>query len=1049
MQQEPAPEDTGVEGVDEARAWIAAASHDAIRTLRQTHQAAADRAGKDRIGNRIKNWKAAIAECDGSLAEAAQLAINKGVAAESLKGKLREKAAHHKNRGQTKWGIGGRDSEKYNVIHNFASGVITKCIMRLDAVVAPSGTLAAAPEHHVKVEPTSKPAGKVERGGSALKFGLAAAAGLAAVGGAVAIGLAAMDNGATEPAPSPDPEPEPEPEPDSEPQPQPQPELELKPIGPSAQTNAVLGFNHKIGALGGGNDITAGEFTLADAKQLATSISSCVGFTFHGSSPEFEGQRMVYFKNSCAGNDDPTWQTYFYSTDIDTSTAVVVPDVIPAIPVIKVSVAAVPAVPTSVEIKLPVVAAQLKSSVDDQAQDEQVATIAAAKEATCVNTTEGVAAAEAELLAVQQELAKAKEANMELERELVAKAAMEANAAAAAEAAHVKASEEEAVRVQLQKDKATAATRLENKKLRDQIATLMAGIDASFMIENAEGHVVQAQAYLADRLQVGIPSEGMEAEEENRMLRDYAATVLKVIEHAEQKAAAKQPKSAVEQVKDQKGLLIAGHSDVYYNAVYITVGEHKGYPRFESQRGKHIFMQKRWMIHDSFDPTTEVPSGGILAAFTELLPIGVQNWSCLDDGDWKPTKLTMKVLPIAAVHSDQINVCVERVTVHNCELRSQVDDILAILDLGELSEMLDREHDRCYCDHCYPQDFPDIIENEGPTSYVIPRGWFRVGLKMRASEIESTDVAAVFDRWSASFHGVKSVSVLKSILQTGKILKPGDTLPDGSVLTSSKSAGRQDPVFYTSPTIKYAGLKFYAEPQFEGIPVFSMALLCRQDPSSFEAQRETMGFNRWPSYLEMQCPHVHPSSLEWKSANSDAAYPYGLLLRPIDFGFDDSYRSPVDQGSEWQHAESDMAAAIIDQAGTCKFSAHITFSGGDVRLPEKCLRKCSATLNWQVGIAVKAKSAMSFGESESEKVDAGALGVLVEFKEGNALVVRWAGKFELGVCRVGHEDVRQCADDSDVLSAGDVVRALSAMTWTVDGSNDVVVAEGSFGVVAN
>ena len=72
---------------------------------------------------------------------------------------------------------------------------------------------------------------------------------------------------------------------------------------------------------------------------------------------------------------------------------------------------------------------------------------------------------------------------------------------------------------------------------------------------------------------------------------------------------------------------------------------------------------------------------------------------------------------------------------------------------------------------------------------------------------------------------------------------------------------RQDEVFYTSPTVKYAGLKFYAEPQLflaagadgQKRPMAgSIALQCRQKPGSFEMQGETMGFNRqWVS-----CAHT-------------------------------------------------------------------------------------------------------------------------------------------------------------------------------------------------
>ena len=118
--------------------------------------------------------------------------------------------------------------------------------------------------------------------------------------------------------------------------------------------------------------------------------------------------------------------------------------------------------------------------------------------------------------------------------------------------------------------------------------------------------------------------------------------------------------------------------------------------------------------------------------------------------------------------------------------------------------------------------------------------------------------------------------VLQSILSEGKLMMPGDKLLDGSLLRSTKCAGRQDRCFYTSPTVRseprpnsllapmsrslshppaclsirpsspqpryslsatarYAALKFYAEPQPLGDGWFgSIVLQCRQQPSSMK-----------------------------------------------------------------------------------------------------------------------------------------------------------------------------------------------------------------------
>ena len=207
--------------------------------------------------------------------------------------------------------------------------------------------------------------------------------------------------------------------------------------------------------------------------------------------------------------------------------------------------------------------------------------------------------------------------------------------------------------------------------------------------------------------------------------------------------------------------------------------------------------------------------------------------------------------------------------------------------LGVDPNFLDPVHDRCYCEDCYwpAPRWPDTIGNEGPTAYVVPRGWFRFGLSFGSEGRAKKH--GIFKKWSASFHGVKSKTVLESILDCGQLMKPGDRLLDGTKLRSTKCAGRQDEGFYTSPTVRYAGLKFYAEPQqFESAAsgqqmAGSIVLQCRQCPKSFTMQGETMGFNtQWGrGHLAQSCQHVPPGQLEWKSDVSPATIPCGLLSR--------------------------------------------------------------------------------------------------------------------------------------------------------------------------
>jgi hypothetical protein len=158
----------------------------------------------------------------------------------------------------------------------------------------------------------------------------------------------------------------------------------------------------------------------------------------------------------------------------------------------------------------------------------------------------------------------------------------------------------------------------------------------------------------------------------------------------------------------------------------------------------------------------------------------------------------------------------------------------------------------------------------------------------------------VWNTWSVSFHGVKSKPVLNSILQHGGLMKAGDTLLNGKKLKSTKCDGRQDKFFYTSPTIKYAGLKFYAEPQRwrKGAMKASMVVQCRQSPKSFKAQKETMDFElEMKGHLARNCPGVDPRAMEWKSDANSGLIPYGLLVRVWSTGADPdagAYVSPVD-----------------------------------------------------------------------------------------------------------------------------------------------------------
>lgn len=176
----------------------------------------------------------------------------------------------------------------------------------------------------------------------------------------------------------------------------------------------------------------------------------------------------------------------------------------------------------------------------------------------------------------------------------------------------------------------------------------------------------------------------------------------------------------------------------------------------------------------------------------------------------------------------------------------------------------------------------------------------------------------VFQKWSACFHGVKSSLVLNSILDHGGLMKPGSVLLDGTKLESTKCAGRQDEVVYTSPTIKYAGLKFYAEPikftTAAGVEMRgSIALQCRQNPATLEKQGETMAYRRkMPGHLEEHCPNVNLVEIEWKTEAERSVIPYGLLVRVWQKEKDldaEAYSSPVDGAGKWWAKEEQKGRA--------------------------------------------------------------------------------------------------------------------------------------------
>ena len=219
-------------------------------------------------------------------------------------------------------------------------------------------------------------------------------------------------------------------------------------------------------------------------------------------------------------------------------------------------------------------------------------------------------------------------------------------------------------------------------------------------------------------------------------------------------------------------------------------------------------------------------------------------------------------------------------------------------ELGIASDYLDPAYDRCYCSQCHPSTYHSVIGEPGtPSCYVVPRGWYRFGLARREPQIKADRVFETCEfTWGVAYHGVKSTAALQSILAGGQLLLPGNTLTDGTVLKSSKCAGRQDNVYYTSPEPGYAGLKFYAEPlpydsskrTGDDVVAASVMVQLRQKPGTFAEQTETMrfqaAFGAIPAHL---IQHVPAEQLErYSNPRPPSCIPYGLLVRPYPLYLD-------------------------------------------------------------------------------------------------------------------------------------------------------------------
>ncbi|CAF1088894.1 unnamed protein product [Rotaria sordida] len=114
-------------------------------------------------------------------------------------------------------------------------------------------------------------------------------------------------------------------------------------------------------------------------------------------------------------------------------------------------------------------------------------------------------------------------------------------------------------------------------------------------------------------------------------------------------------------------------------------------------------------------------------------------------------------------------------------------------------------HDRCYCNRCYPTSSRDTYIVGGKT-YVIARGWTRFGVYVDEPFAKHHDV---WKTWANCYHGT-SIENAKSIVAHRQLLLPRDTTMEGEKLEIREGHIPGEYYFFTTPTIRYAALDCYA-----------------------------------------------------------------------------------------------------------------------------------------------------------------------------------------------------------------------------------------------
>ncbi|UJR11765.1 hypothetical protein I4U23_015946 [Adineta vaga] len=187
-----------------------------------------------------------------------------------------------------------------------------------------------------------------------------------------------------------------------------------------------------------------------------------------------------------------------------------------------------------------------------------------------------------------------------------------------------------------------------------------------------------------------------------------------------------------------------------------------------------------------------------------------------------------------------------------------------------------KAHDRCYCNRCYSSNLADTLTVAGYT-YVIPRGWTRFAVSVDESFFNHHKV---WDTWLNCYHGTTIENAI-SCVEHRTLLLPNDTTMHGKKLEIRKGHIPGEHFAFTTPSINYAALDYYAHkydfrsPYNLQLYSIKVALQCKQKPDSIIVQGETVKADQQGIRI---CSFIPNNALEWKTKHRSSVMIYGVLL---------------------------------------------------------------------------------------------------------------------------------------------------------------------------